>query len=45
VFCDVDGLAGEVWRSGVALSRRRIAVDAYQVLLKFDSADRGVHLQ
>src|ERR1700733_1140284 len=45
VFCDVDGLAGQVRRRYVALSRRGVAVDAHQMLLKFDGADSRINLK
>src|SRR6266851_4868626 len=42
---DVDGLAGEVRRGGVAFGGSGVAVDVHQVLLEFDCADGGVDLQ
>ena len=45
VFGDVDGLAGEVRRGGVAFGGSGVAVDVDQVLLEFDRADGGVDLQ
>ena len=45
VLCDVDGLAGEMRRGGVAFGGRGVAVDVHQVLLEFDRADGGVDLQ
>jgi len=45
VFGDVDGLASEVWRGGVAFGGRCIAVDVHKVLLELDGADGGVDLQ
>src|SRR6266853_1598180 len=45
VFRDVDGLAGEVRRGGVASGGGGVAVDVHQVLLEFDGADGGVDLQ
>ncbi len=45
VLRDVDGLAGEVRRGGVAFGGSGVAVDVHQVLLEFDCADGGVDLQ
>ncbi len=44
-FGNVDGLAGEVGRGGVAFGGGGIAVDAQEVVLKFDGANGGVDLE
>jgi hypothetical protein len=45
VLRNVDGLASEVRRGGVAFGGRGVAVDVHQALLEFDGADGGVDLQ
>ncbi len=45
VLRDVDGLAGEVRRGGVAFGGSGVAVDVHKMLLEFDRADGGVDLQ
>ena len=42
---EVDGLAGEVGRGGVAVGRCGVAVDAEKLLLELDGADGGVDLE
>ncbi len=42
---DVDSLAGEMRRSGIAFGRSCVAVDVHQMLLEFDGANSGVDLQ
>ncbi len=45
VLGDVDGLAGEMGRGGVAFGGSGVAVDVDEVLLELDGADGGVDLQ
>jgi len=45
VLGEVDGLAGEMRRGGVALGGGGVAVDAHETLLELDGANGGVDLQ
>src|ERR1700722_8003647 len=45
VLGEVDGLAGEMGRGGVAFGGCGVAVDVDEVLLELDGADGGVDLQ